>query len=280
MEFALRIFYWNSGYSFVFSIKFSLIRLVINQRRRFLFEPKQQASVKSSPSTSSGRTDLELQMIDPRSTAAKPRPKSGWLNLLVDYGPVLVFFLVYRHYSPADRGNPVGEVFAVIRGTIAFIAAAVTALIVSKLRLGRVSPMLLLSTALIVGFGGLTILFHDPFWIQVKPTAIYLLFGTALLVGVARGKPLLKYLLQAAFEGLSESGWTKLSRNWGVFFFVLAALNEVLRHTLSFGDWIAAKLWLFLPLSFLFTFVQIPMLMRHGMADEAKDEVLTDPPHE
>lgn len=216
----------------------------------------------------------------PAPAAAKPAPKSGWLNLLVDYGPVLVFFLVYKHFSPADRGNAVGEVFAVIRATGSFMVAALVALVVSKLKLKRVSPMLWLSTALIVGFGALTIFLHDPFWIQIKPTAIYLLFGVSLLVGIAKGRPLLKYLLQAAFEGLSETGWLKLSRNWGLFFFVLAALNEVLRHTLSFGDWIAAKLWLFLPLSFLFTFAQIPMLLRHGLGEQAEGGVPAEPPHE
>ncbi len=217
--------------------------------------------------------------------SASKKPKSGWLNLLVDYGPVVVFFLVYRHFTPADRQNMVGEVLAVIKGTASFMAAALVALIVSKWKLGRISPMLWLSTALIVGFGGLTIVLGDPFYIQLKPTAIYLLFGTVLLVGFWRGKALLKVLLEAAFEGLSDAGWLKLSRNWGVFFFVLAALNELLRYRYNmqngqFDTWIAAKLWVFLPLTFLFTFVQIPMLLRHGMADDEKSEVVENPPHE
>ncbi len=208
------------------------------------------------------------------------KPKSGWLNLVVDYGPVIVFFAVYKYFSPADRENSVGEVLAVIKGTVSFMVAAVIALLVSKWKLGKVSPMLWLSTLLIVGFGGLTVLLHDPIWIQVKPTAIYLLFGVTLLVGVWRGKALLKVLLEAAFEGLNDEGWMKLSRNWGYFFLVLAAVNEGLRHWLSFGDWIAAKLWVFLPATFLFTFVQIPMLMRHGLAAEEQADVLENPPHE
>lgn len=211
--------------------------------------------------------------------SAAPKKRGGALNLLIDYGPIAAFFVIYRWYAPADH-NGVGEVFAVIRGTLAFMAAAVIALVFSKLRLGRVSPMLWLSTALILGFGSLTIFFHDPFWIQVKPTAIYALFGVILLVGVMRGVPLLKILLEAAFEGLSDEGWRILSRNWGWFFLVLAVLNEVLRHMLSFGDWIAAKLWVFMPLSFLFTFVQLPMLLRHGLNSDAKLEVETDLPHE
>lgn len=215
------------------------------------------------------------------SDAAKPaKPKSGWLNLLVDYGPIVVFFAVYRYYSPANREDSIAEVLAVIRGTASFMVAAVVALIISKWRLGRISPMLWLSTLLIVGFGSITIVLRDPVWIQRKPTAVYLLFGIVLLFGYLRGKAYLRYLLEAAFEGLSEEGWMKLSRNWAIFFFVLAALNEGLRHYLSFGDWIVAKLWVFLPLTFLFTFAQIPMLLRHGLAAEDKDEVVENPPHE
>jgi len=213
------------------------------------------------------------------------KAKSGWLNLVVDYGPVLVFFLVYRQFSPSGHNDPLGEMLAVVKSTGAFMVAAVTALVVSRWRLGKVSPMLWLSTLLIVGFGGLTILLRDPIWIQIKPTAIYMLFGTVLLVGVRRGQAYLKYLLEAAFEGLSDAGWLKLSRNWGLFFFFLALLNEVLRRYYNvengnFGTWIALKLWLFMPLSFLFTFTQLPMLLRHGLLQEAEEEVIADPPHE
>jgi len=224
---------------------------------------------------------------------AKPQAKSkpGWLNLLVDYGPVVIFFVVYRYYLPSGDGDPVGQMRAILMSTGAFMVAAVIALVFSRFKFGHASPMLWLSTALIVGFGGLTILLRDSWWVQIKPTAIYLMFGVVLLFGVWRGQAYLKYLLEAAFEGLNDVGWLKLSRNWGLFFFVLAALNEVLRHNFNkdthglFGmdglsTWIAAKLWVFMPLSFLFTFTQIPMLMRHGLLQEAEEEVITDPPHE
>ena len=124
---------------------------------------------------------------------AAKKPKSGWLNLLVDYGPVLVFFLVYKYFSPADKEDAIGEVMAVVKGTGSFMVAALIAMSVSKWKLGRISPMLMLSTGLIVFFGALTIALRDPFWIQIKPTAIYLFFGLSLLIGIARGKPLLKY---------------------------------------------------------------------------------------
>src|SRR5690606_23835863 len=99
-----------------------------------------------------------------------------------------------------------------------------------------------------------------------------LFFGSVMLIGWWRCKALLQWLLEAAFEGLDDEGWLKLSRNWGLFFFVLALLNEGLRYWLSFGDWIIAKLWVFLPLSFLFTFSQLPMLLRHGLGREGEEE--------
>ena len=206
-----------------------------------------------------------------------PKPKSSWLNLAVDYGPLLVFFVAYRWAKPEDGGG-IGEVLAVTKSTLAFMVATVIALIVSKWRLGKIAPMLWLSSLLIVGFGSLTIWLNDPFYIQVKPTVIYLFFAAVLFGGLLRGKAMLKYLLQSAFEGLSDEGWRKLSRNWAVWFVALAVANEVLRQVLSFDGWLQAKLWGVSIASFLFTFAQIPMLLRHGLGEEDKVEVETHPP--
>ena len=208
---------------------------------------------------------------------AAGKPKSGWVNVAVDYGPLLVFFVSYWWMKPHAH-DPVGEMFAVVRSTGAFIVASVVALGVSKWRLGRISPMLWLSTALIVGFGGFTMWTGDEWYIQRKPTAIYLLFAIALLVGWRMGKALLKYLLETAFDGLDDEGWLKLSRNWGFFFIFLAVLNETIARSVSFEAWLAAKLWVFLPLSFLFTFTQLPMLLRHGLNSEGETEEESNPP--
>jgi intracellular septation protein len=215
--------------------------------------------------------------------AAKKKQGSGWLNVLVDYGPLIVFLTVYKYFSP-EEPDAFAEIAAVIKGTLAFMVAAVIALLFSKWRLGKVSPMLWFSTALIVGFGGLTVFFGDPTFVQLKPTIIYSAFGIALLVGwLWWKKPLLKVLLAAAFEGLDEAGWLKLSRNWGIFFLFLAGLNEGLRHFYNVGNgsfetWIWAKFWVFMPMTFLFTFSQIPMLLKHGLGIEGLEEEETNPP--
>ena len=209
--------------------------------------------------------------------ATNPKPKSGWVNLLVDFGPLLVWFLTYRWFRP-DEGGGIGEIVAVTKSTLAFMAATLVALVVSKWRLGHVSPMLWLSTLLILGFGSLTVWLNDPFYIQIKPTIIYLFFAAVLFAGLLRGKAMLKVLLHTAFEGLSDRGWLLLSRNWAWFFVVLAVLNEVLRQVLSFDGWLQAKLYGFTALSFAFTLTQLRMLMRHGLGQEGQLEAETNPP--
>jgi intracellular septation protein len=208
---------------------------------------------------------------------------STWLNVVVDYGPVVAFFVVYRWASPAHHDQSIAEVAAVIKGTVAFMIGAVVAVAFSLFKFHRVSPMLWLSTALILFFGGLTVFLQDSFWIQLKPTVIYVIFGVALLGGWLRGRALLKVLLETAFEGLDDAGWMILSRNWGWYFLCLAVLNEVLRHFFNvhnqnFELWLKAKLYLFLPASFLFTFAHIPMLLRHGLGAEDETTVLTNEP--
>jgi intracellular septation protein len=186
------------------------------------------------------------------STAPKAPAHGGGLSLALDFGPLLIFFISYK-------------MFGVIMGTSAFMAAIAIAVIVSKWKLGKVSPMLWLSALLVLFFGSLTIYFHDERFIQIKPTIIYSFFALMLFAGLIRGKPLLKYLLQAAYDGLSDEGWLKLSRNWAFFFVFMAIINEVTRAILSFDTWLSLKVWGVTAISFLFAAANIPMLMRHGM---------------
>lgn len=194
-------------------------------------------------------------------TATDTRRASTGLTFALDFGPLLVFFLVYRFVG-------------LIAGTAAFMVAITLAVLVSRFRLGKVSPMLWLSAALVLGFGSLTIWFNDPAFIQIKPTIIYLLFAGALFSGLLVKRPLLRDLLGAAFEGMSEAGWMKLSRNWALFFLAMAAVNEAIRLTLSFDTWLTLKVWGVTVLSFLFGLANLPMMIKHGLRlgdDEAAE---------
>ena len=203
------------------------------------------------------------------TTVPDSKAEQKGLSFALDFGPLLVFFLVYKFGAP--EGNPITSA---IYGTAAFMVAIIIAVIVSKWKLGKVSPMLWMSAILILGFGALTIYFNDPKFIQHKPTIIYSAFAVILIGGLMRGKAMLKYLLQAAFEGLSDKGWLKLSRNWALFFVAMAVANEIMVATMSFDLWLTIKVWGVTAASFIFAMANIPMLMKHGFAiEDAPDEI-------
>ncbi|MBB5687175.1 septation protein IspZ [Sphingobium boeckii] len=210
------------------------------------------------------------------TTSNVAEKKPGWLGFALDFGPLLIFFLTYRLNGPVD--NPVQAIKAITAGTGAFMVAIVAALLISKIKLGKISPMLWISAALVLGFGGLTIYFHDQRFIQIKPTIIYLLFAGGLFFGVATKRPLLKYLLQAAYDGLDDAGWMKLTRNWAIFFLAMAGVNEAIRASFDFDTWLTLKVWGVTILSFLFAIANVPMMMKHGLDVGADDVAEQAPP--
>jgi len=192
-------------------------------------------------------------------------------RLLIDLGPLLVFFLV-------NFLAPVPDVLKIFYATGAFMAAMIVAMMISYFRYRHISPLLWFSGIMVVILGGITIWLHNDTFIKMKPTVYYVLIASLLAFGLATGRNLLKMVLGAAYPGLSEEGWKLLTRNWAVFFVVMAVINEAVWRNSSTSFWIGFKLWGFLPATFLFAIANVPMLMKHGMQLEPGKEEPPVPP--
>jgi intracellular septation protein len=186
---------------------------------------------------------------------------AGLARLMIDIGPLLIFFLV-------NFFAPVPGALKVFVATGAFMAAMVTALIFSAIRYRYVSPLLLFSAVMVVVLGGLTIWLHNETFIKIKPTIYYALVAGLLAFGLATRRPLLKMVLGSTYPGLDEEGWRKLTRNWAIFFAVMALVNEAVWRNSSTDFWIGFKLWGAVPATLLFAIANVPMLLRHGLATE------------
>jgi intracellular septation protein len=195
------------------------------------------------------------------TATAKPEPSAG-ARLLIDLGPLLVFFAAnFLSSGPAK----------IFIATGAFMVAMVAAMLFSAIRFRHISPLLMFSGVMVVILGGLTIWLHDETFIKLKPTIYYGLVAALLAFGLATGRPLLKSVLGSAYPGLDSTGWAKLTRNWALFFAFMACLNEAVWRNSSTEFWIGFKLWGAIPLTLLFALLNVPMLMRHGLAaDSAK----------
>lgn len=181
------------------------------------------------------------------------RPElGGWKKLLVDFGPLLVFFAAYSRFD-------------IFTGTAAFMAATAVAMLVAWLAVRRIPAMTWFSALLVGVFGGLTLWLRDETFIKIKPTIVFCTFSAILFFGLARRRNYLKLLLGSAFEGLSEHGWFLLARRWALFFLLLAGLNEIFWRFFSTDVWLHFKLWGDTLLTFLFAMAQFPMLLKNGL---------------
>lgn len=181
----------------------------------------------------------------------EPRPVPAALRAALDYGPLLAFFVASKF----------GGIFV---ATGVFMAAIVVAIGVSRWRTGRVSPMLWFTGAVVLIFGGATLILGDEAFIKLKPTIIYLVLAAILLFGMATGRPLLRLVLNDSFPAVDAEGWRKLTRNWALLFIALAVANEVARRMLTTDQWVDFKVWGVTALTFLFALTQAPILLRHA----------------
>ncbi len=192
----------------------------------------------------------------------------GGAKLLIDLGPLLVFFLV-------NFLAPVPAVAKIFVATGAFMVAMIAAMIFSAIRYRQISPLLWFSGVMVVLLGGLTIWLHDETFIKMKPTIYYALVAGLLTFGLLTDRPLLKRVLGSAYPGLDQTGWAKLTRNWALFFAFMAVVNEAVWRNSSTQFWIGFKIWGAIPLTFLFAAANIPMLLKHGLMKE--DAVPAEP---
>ena len=186
------------------------------------------------------------------------RPAAGVQKLVIELGPLLLFFLV----------NWQAGIFA---ATAAFMAAMVAAIAYSWHSTRHVAPMLWVSTALVLVFGSLTLWLQDATFIKLKPTVIYVFFAVVLFGGLRTGRLFLQTLFDQAFPAMEERGWHVLTRNWALFFLALAVLNEIVWRHVSTDSWVAFKTFGVLPLTFAFALAQIPVVSRYQRAESEED---------
>ncbi len=174
------------------------------------------------------------------------------LKFITDFGPLLIFFTVYY-----KSGNNLSVAIPPL--IIATLIAVLISYVVEK----KVPYLPLIGGIVISVFGGLTLYFNNPIFLYMKPTIINIIFAIILFVGRAFfNKNLLKYFFQNAFQ-IDEMGWDKLNNRWMLFFIFLALINELIWRTQTEVVWVNFKVWGILPLTFVFTALQIPVINKH-----------------
>jgi intracellular septation protein len=219
---------------------------------------------------------MDTNPASPDITAPKP-PENALLKLALEMGPLMVFFLsnsrpelirpLLRPLLPSALLE--GAQSNIFVATAAFMIAMLISLVLTKVLLKKLPIMPLVSGVVVLVFGGLTLWLQDDLFIKLKPTIVNMLFGSVLLGGLAMGKPLLPYVLDSVFR-LTHEGWKKLTLRWGLFFFLLAAINEIVWRTFSTDFWVSFKVWGVMPLTIVFAMAQVGILQRYALNEDER----------
>jgi len=176
----------------------------------------------------------------------------SFLKFITDFGPLLIFFTIYYK----SDNNLTAAIPPLI---VATIIAVVIMYFVEK----KIPYVPLIGGIVITVFGGLTLYFNNPIFIYMKPTIVNVIFAVTLIFSkILFQRNFLKIFLQTAFQ-LSDLGWDKLNLRWAYFFIFLAILNEVIWRTQPESTWVNFKVWGILPITFIFTALQVPLINKY-----------------
>jgi intracellular septation protein len=186
-------------------------------------------------------------------SADRYRAMNPMVRLAVEVGPLVIFFAV----------NSWQGIYA---ATGTFMVAVVVAVAVPYATVRHLPTLPLVSAALVLVFGGLTLYLQDEVFIKIKPTLINALFGVIVLGGLALGKNFVRSVM-GTMTDLTDEGWRLLARRWGWFFLALAVLNEIVWRSVSTDTWVSFKVFGLLPLTLVFAMAQVPLMQRHARHD-------------
>ena len=185
------------------------------------------------------------------------------MKLLFDLFPVILFFAAFKgaEHFPADAlalaerllGDGVTATTApVFLATVTAIAATFLQIGWLKMKRAKIEPMLWISLAVIVVFGGLTLWLRNEMFIKWKPTILYWIFSSILLWGSFTGRNFIRILMKNAVE-MPDAAWSKLQTMWIVFFIVVGALNLIVAYSFPTEIWVNFKLFGLISLTLIFT---------------------------
>ena len=188
------------------------------------------------------------------------------IKMALELGPLVIFFIA----------NARADIFV---ATAWFMGAMVVSLALSWLILKKIAVMPLVTGVVVLVFGGLTLWLQDDTFIKIKPTITNGLFASILLGGLLFRHSLLKYVFGDVYK-LRPEGWSKLTLNWGLFFVVLAIINEAVWRggnayfpndpKAATDLWVAFKVWGVMPLTVLFSISQLSLLNKYAPPNEPK----------
>src|SRR5579862_9696283 len=156
------------------------------------------------------------------------------MQLFYDIFPVFLFFLAFKFYG-------------IYAATVVGIASTAIQVVISRLWLRKWDNKQLITLAVFLLFGGMTLYFHNPIFIKWKPTIIFWIFTIIILFSQwFMQKPLIQRIMESALKEKGEVPlfvWKKLNLVWALFFLILGGINLYIAYYFSNDAWVNFKFY-------------------------------------
>jgi intracellular septation protein len=189
------------------------------------------------------------------------------LKLVLEVGPIAVFFLAYRLAPvPVGLADAERQLEQILFATAVFVPTILATLAISYALTRKLPRMAVITAVVVTIFGGLTLVLRDDTFVKMKPTILYSLFAGILGFGLLRGQIYLKYLMDELIP-MRDEGWMVFTRRFIVFYACLAVLNEVVWRGWGTDVWVNFRTFV-LPLANVgFVMAQVPLFSRYAAGD-------------
>jgi intracellular septation protein len=181
------------------------------------------------------------------------------LKFLSEFGPLIAFFVAYKY------GN-------IQSAALYMLLASIIGITLCYLIERKIQTFSLVSSGVLLVSAGFTLISGNPVFIKVKPTILYIIFGSSFLVSALQKRPVMKYLLSGAIS-LQEKCWNILSYRFSLFFLLMAIANELVWRNCDEAAWVKFKVFGALPITLLFILLQVPFLLKNKLPDKTTGSV-------
>jgi len=169
----------------------------------------------------------------------------------LEFFPLIIFFILCKTHD-------------IIVATGGLVATTLVTIVIVYIKTKKIPKMQLFSAIIIVIFGIMTVLLRDPIFIKLKLTIINVIFASILFYGYISKKPLMKIMIGEGVEkmNLKDKDWLMMNISWGVFFLILAILNEIIWRNFSEEFWVNFKVFGIMGLTLIFTILQMVFIFK------------------
>ncbi|HEC74674.1 MAG TPA: septation protein A [Methylophaga aminisulfidivorans] len=188
------------------------------------------------------------------------------MKLFFDFLPIVLFFVAYKFGGGDYTINGLTYHFeGIYVATAVMIAVSVMQVSISWLLFRKVERAHLITLALVLVLGGLTLWLHNPDFIKWKPTAVNWLFALAFFgVYVFTDKSLLERMMADHIQ-LPQKIWSRLNIAWILFFIVSGLANIYVAFNFDEDTWVNFKLFGMLGMTIVFVIAQSIYLAKHAV---------------